>query len=213
MNKSKVRKRILGFGEIFIASTLLLSSLLVSLLVANTPLFASITGSNAGAINSDPLILTQTDNGHGFTTPLIAFAPGETVNRFVDYRNNGIFDKQNLTLTIADAMSSSITADGDIGIHVTVSSCSLVWNPATGTCNGNVTTLGSSSAFALKSQPLDLFHIAQSDGTPRAIAGEQIHLKFALHLPDRAEVTKNGVLPAQSIQGSTASITWILTQR
>ena len=213
MNKNRISKRVRGFSEILFGLTLLIASLSISLLAANTPIFASIIGTNANSINSDPLILTQTDNGHGFTTPLISFAPGQTINRFVDYSNNGIFDKQNLSLTIADAMSSAITSDGDIGINVTVSSCSLAWNSATGTCHGNIKTLGSSSAFALKTQPLNLSQIDQSDGTPRIIAGDKVHLKFSLHLPDRSEVTVNGVLPEHSVQGSTASITWILTER
>ena len=50
-----------------------------------------------------------------------------------------------------------------------------------------------------------------SDGE-NIIAGQQIHLKFAMTLPAGSEVTTNGVEPAGTVQGKSASLTWTLTE-
>lgn len=186
------------------------------LALVSTSVFATLT---AQAFNTSPtavtagrLSLIQADNGSGFTTAITKMAPGDTINRYVQYTNDGNLDGQSLRLSLADSAPSSLTTDGTVGLSVTVSQCSVAWNASTGACSGTTTNLGTSTALALKTTPMALPVVPTTPAGANIAAGQQIHLKFAIALPAGSEVTTNGVEPAGTVQGKSASLTWTLTE-
>jgi hypothetical protein len=186
------------------------------LALVSTSVFATLT---AQAFNTTPTAVTagklsiiQADNGNGFTTAITKMAPGDTVNRYVQYTNDGNLDGQNLRLSLADSAASSLTNDGTVGLSVAVSQCSVAWNASTGACGGTTTSLGTSTALALKTTPLGLPVVPTTPAGANIIAGQQIHLKFSITLPAGSEVTINGIEPAGTVQGKSASLTWTLTE-
>jgi len=205
-----------GIGKTIIGVAIVGSALTGGLTLVSSSVFATLTATafntSPTAVTAGTLKLIQADNGNGFTTALTGFAPGDTVNRFVEYTNSGTLDAQGLTLSIADSVTSKMTGDGTIGMSVAVSQCSVIWTAATGACGGTTTSLGSSTALALKTTPLALPVVPLTPANANILAGVVIHLKFSLSLPAGSEVTINGVLPANTVQGTTASITWTLTE-
>jgi hypothetical protein len=205
-----------GIGQNFVRLAIFATALTGGLALVSSSIFASLT---ATAFNTSPtpvtagtLKLIQADNGNGFTTAITGFAPGDTVNRFVDYTNSGTLDAQGLTLSIADSVTSTLTGDGIKGLQVAVSQCSVAWTPATGVCSGTTTGPWTSTGLALKTTPLALPVIPLTPANANILAGVTEHLKFGLSLPAGSEVTINGILPVNTIQGTTASITWTLTE-
>lgn len=186
------------------------------LALVSTSVFATLTAqafnTTPTAVTAGKLSLIQANNGSGFTTAITKMAPGDTINRYVKYTNDGNLDGQNLRLSLADAAPSSLTNDATVGLNITVSQCSVAWNASTGECGGTTTNLGSSSALALKTTPMALPVVPTTPSGANIIAGQELHLKFALSLPAGSEVTVNGVEPAGTVQGKSASLTWTLTE-
>lgn len=197
-------------------ATLLLLAGIGGMTFALTSVYATLS---AQAFNTTPtsttagtLSLIQADNGNGFTTLIDKMAPGDVVNRYVKYTNNGNLDAQDLKLSLADSVNSVLTTDATRGLSVTVSQCSVAWTPATGACGGTTTVLGTSTAVALKTTPLSLPVVPTTPAGANILAGQELHLRFAITLPDTNETTVNGVPPANTVQGKTASLTWTLTE-
>lgn len=186
------------------------------LVLVTTTVYATLS---AQAYNTTPtsttagnLSLIQADNGNGFTTPIEKMAPGDTVYRYVKYTNNGNLDAQDLKLSLADSVNSVLTTDATRGLSVAVTQCSVAWTPASGACGGTSTSLGTSTAVALKTTPLSLPVVPTTPAGANILAGQEIHLRFAITLPDTNETTVNGVPPANTVQGKTAALTWTLTE-
>lgn len=110
------------------------------------------------------------------------------------------------------ALTRVLTTDATRGLSITVSQCSVAWVPATGACSGTTTLLGNSTAVALKTTPLALPVVPTTPAGANILAGQEIHLRFAITLPDTNETTVNGVPPANTVQGKTAALTWTLTE-
>lgn len=197
-------------------AAILLAAGIGGLVLIVTTVYATLS---AQAYNTTPtstsagtLSLIQADNGHGFTTPIDKMAPGDTVYRYVKYTNNGNLDAQDLKLSLADSVNSVLTTDATRGLSVTVTQCSVAWTPASGACGGTSTSLGTSTAVALKTTPLALAVVPTTPAGANILAGQEINLRFAITLPDTNETTVNGVPPANTVQGKTAALTWTLTE-
>lgn len=195
---------------------ILVSAGIGGLALVTTTVYATLS---AQAFNTTPtsasagtLSLIQADNGSGFTTPIDKMAPGDTVYRYVKYTNNGNLDAQDLKLSLADSVNSVLTTDATRGLSVTVTQCSVAWTPASGACGGTSTGLGTSTAVALKTTPLSLAVVPTTPAGANILAGQEIHLRFTITLPDTNETTVNGVPPANTVQGKTAALTWTLTE-
>lgn len=76
-----------------------------------------------------------------FAVGSLALAPGDVVNRYVDLSNTGSLTGKNLTLSASDSGSTLLSTDATKGLHVTVTSCSVAWVAAAGTCGGTTTVL------------------------------------------------------------------------
>ena len=176
-------------------------------------LTATATNTSAQTVTSGTLQLTQVASGSassaGFTSQISNIAPGDTVNRYIDLKNAGNLNAATLTLGLADATSTLLTSGSTTtssGLQVTVNACGTSWTSA-GVCTGGPTVvLASTPASTLRgaAQTLNLPAITT--------AGALTFLQISLALPTNNEVTINGTLPANTVQGLSASLTWTFTE-
>jgi spore coat-associated protein N len=171
---------------------------------------ATASNTTAQSATSGTLSLTMANNGTGFGQAISNLAPGDVVNRYVNLTQGAILDGKDITLAVADATPTILTTSATKGLHATVTQCSGAWTPGTGagTCSGTTTVLLSSTALSALTGP-----VAVKTGTNAA--GTVLNLQIALTLPDQAETTANGVVPAGTIQGLASALTWTFgeTQR
>jgi spore coat-associated protein N len=171
---------------------------------------ATASNTTAQSATSGTLSLTMANNGTGFGQAISNLAPGDVVNRYVNLTQGAILDGKDITLAVADATPTILTTSATKGLHATVTQCSGAWTPGTGagTCSGTTTVLLSSTALSALTGP-----VAVKTGTNAA--GTVLNLQIALTLPDQAETTANGLVPAGTIQGLSSALTWTFgeTQR
>ncbi|TRZ55146.1 MAG: hypothetical protein D4S00_07525 [Streptomycetaceae bacterium] len=140
----------------------------------------------------------------GFATAISAVAPGDTVNRYVDLTNSGTLDGSTMTLRLTPDAVNALTSDGTNGLQITIVQCSVAYTNA-GACSGSETAVVTSTATALVAS-----HIPISLAS--FLSGAISHLKISITLPAGTEVVENGVLPAGTVQGLTAALTWTFTE-
>jgi hypothetical protein len=176
--------------------------------------WASLNATASGAaesVNTGTLKLTAANNGTGvFGQTIGNVAPGDTVNRYVEVTNGGTLDAQALTMQVAATGSSALITDGvspatTKALRVTVTSCSATWAATTGTCSGTTSVL-------LAATPVSGLASATSLIAGAIPAGTVSHLQISTQLPDQTETTVNGNLPATTIQGQTANLTYTFTE-
>lgn len=188
------------------------------LLVAGPSVFASLNAQTSNAIPQTvasgtlKLTMSSTTPSAGFSTSITNLAPGDAVNRYIDLTNSGTLDSQGLTLTVASTGTASLITDGSApvttrALRVTVKSCVADWNQANGTCSdagGAVTQIAST--------PLSTLASAQTftDSVLAAAAG--LHLQIQTALPDQAEMTTNGNLPANTVQNGSVGLTYTFAE-
>lgn len=188
------------------------------LLVAGPSVFASL---NAQTSNASPqtvasgtlkLTMSSTSPSAGFSTSITNLAPGDIVNRYIDLTNSGTLDGQALTLAIASTGTSSLITDGTApattkALKVTVRSCVAAWNQTNGTCSdvgGAVTQLAAGA--------LSTFGTPQTFADPALAAAAGLHLQIQTALPDQAEMTTNGSLPANTVQNGSVALTYTFAE-
>jgi hypothetical protein len=163
-------------------------------------LAALVSPSPAAADTNPTLRLTTVDGATGFTEPVAGLLPGDVVRRYVDLDGSGAGRAQSPTLTVAATGSVTLRTDtpaGTRGLRLSVSACTGPWVPATGACAGTTTQV--LAPTVLGSLP---------GAVPVPAPGDVSHLQLTLALPDQDETTVNGVLPATTVQGQTARITY-----
>lgn len=158
------------------------------------------------AVTSGKISLALADNGAGFTTAVSGLLPTDTVNRFVDVTNSGTADATNLTLTVTAATSNKLVNDATNGLQIAIASCTGgTWTPGTNSCSGTVTPL-------VATTPLSGMTSTPQSVIPGTFAqGAVARLRVTLSLPNQSETTTNGVLPANSIQALTNTLTYTFT--
>ena len=161
------------------------------------------------SVGSAKVSLALTDVGAGFSQAVAGLVPTDTVKRYVDVTNNGTADGLNLTLAVAAGTSNKLVNDATNGLQLTVSSCSGSWTPATGACTGSITAVVAATPLAT------LTSTAQTVVSGTVAQGAVQHLQVVLTLPAQTETTTNGVLPANSIQSlsNTLTYTFAMAQR
>lgn len=150
----------------------------------------------------------------GFGQSISNLAPGDVVNRYVTLTNSGTLGSQGLTLTIASSGTPSLITDGtglatNKALTVTVQSCSVAWTQATGLCGG-VAGVPEIAATTLSS-----FATAKALATTSLVPNGGLNLRIQTALPDQSETTVDGNLPATTVQGGSANLTYTFfeTQR
>lgn len=187
-------------------ATISIATLVTSGIGVLATLQAEASNVTPQAVDSGTLKLSLTDNGAGFSQGITNIAPGDTVNRFVTLENTGTLDGQVLTLQTTSNGSQNLISDGAApsttkALRLEVSSCSTPWDPATGVCSGNSSTLLSPIALSSASSIQTLL-------TGMVDSGDEVHLRLQLVLPDQDETTVNGVLPANTVQGTNVDLTY-----
>ena len=172
-------------------------------------LTATATNTDGGSITTGTLKLTLAPSAvsgitGGFTTAITAFAPGDTVNRYIELTNAGTLDGQTPTLALTPSVSNALTTNATAGLQVNIASCSTQWSN-TGTCSETTTVVLATTAATT------LVAGAQSITLPSNIAGSVSHLKVSISLPAGNENVLNGVLPVGTVQGLTTALTWSFT--
>jgi hypothetical protein len=185
-----------------------------ALLTTGFGVWASLTATAANVapetVSTGTLKLTLADNGAGFTQAISNVAPGDVVNRYVTLTNGGTLDAQALSVQVAATGSSSLITDGASpattkALRVTMTACSVAWNPTTGACGGVATQVLAPTALSGLSTPSTLVA-----GSVSAAAVQ--NLQVSVQLPDQNETTVNGVLPTSTVQGQSASLTYTFAE-
>jgi len=78
------------------------------------------------------------------------------------------------------------------------------WNATSGVCSGTAGTPVSGSLKSMATTPLSL--------ASNVTNGATLHYQVSVTLPDQNETVTNGALPANTIQGLTANITWTFNE-
>lgn len=169
----------------------------------------SATASNATpeTVSSGTLKLTLAANGAGFDQAITNLAPGDVVNRYVDLTSGGSLDAQALTMQVAATGSSALVTDGATtkALRVTVKQCvGGTWTAATAVCSGTAATVLPATALSGLGSAQQL--------VSTLAAGSVQHLQVSVQLPDQTETTVNGALPAATIQGLTANLTYTFAE-
>jgi len=190
------------------------------LAIASTGVLA---GLNATTSNATPqnvaagtlrLTMAATTGSAGFGQNISNLAPGDVVNRYVTLTNSGTLGSQGLTLTIASSGTPSLITDGtglatNKALTVTVQSCSVAWTQATGLCGGVAGTP------EIAATTLSSFATAKALATTSLVPNGGLNLRIQTALPDQLETTVDGNLPATTVQGGSANLTYTFfeTQR
>ncbi len=183
-------------------------------LLAGAGVYAGLSATATGAegVSSGTLDLTLSkDVGVGFSSFAGKLAPGDTDNVFVDLNNTGtLASAAGMTLTVTGAPSSSLV-DGSIpgeGLTVSATRCPIAWNLATGACTRATTTIlaptpvsGMASGTALSNIP-----------ALAAATGKVAHVRITVGMTAN-ETSVNGVTPVPSVQGLTAALKFLFTER
>jgi len=165
--------------------------------------------SSPGSASSGSLSSVADGPGSGLTQRITGLAPGDTVLRYVDVVAGGSLGSDGVRLHISAAPASTLTVDGvtSRGLRAQVVLCaSGPWQPATGTCRSRTVEL-------LPSTPLAALTAPRALPTGRVAPGRVLHLRLILQLPDQDETTMQGVLPAGTVHGRQALVTWTFTTR
>ena len=185
-----------------------------TIFIAGTNVFAGLnaTVSATNTDSSGTLILTNANNGVGFSQSMSNLAPGDVVNRYVTLTNGGSLDAQSLGLAITATGTPTLITDGvspatTKALTVAIFSCTGgTWNTSTGACSGTTNTevaATSLSAFSLKKS----FAVTST----LASAGTS-NLQIQVTLPDQNETTVNGVLPTSTVQGGSVSLSYLFSE-
>ncbi len=178
---------------------------------------------DAVAFNTSPqdisggiLKLEATERGDGFTQPIQKIAPGDTVNRFVEYKNSGDLAGKSLSVSALDTSLTStlLTTSAVKGLQVTITRCSNVGGTAAWTSAGVCETAAhvAGTTDVLVSTPITSV-IASAQSLISTMAVDEVaSLKFSIVLPDQAETTTNGVLPSPTVQGAAALLQFKLRE-
>ena len=165
------------------------------------------------AVSSGTLDLVQSaDIGHGFSAFVAPAAPGDQDNVYVNVSNTGsLATVAGMKLWVAATPANALT-NGQVageGLTARLSTCSVAWTLATGVCPGATTVL----LAATQLSTMDTAATAKALANVPALAaatGKVAHLQVSLSLV-ASEKSVNGVLPAKTVQGQAANLTFSFT--
>jgi spore coat-associated protein N len=202
------RNRVVGaliMGTALIGGIAVVSSSVYASLNANT------YNTAAHSVSTNTLKLTMASSAvsgltGGVTTAITGLAPGDVVNRFLELTNGGTMAASSMTLSLADAASTTLTTNGTAGLQIAIYECSTQWTTVTGACAGTSTTaMASTTALSLTTTPATITLASLAAGTTS-------HLRVQISLPAGSEMTTNGTLPVGTVQGVTSTLTWTFNE-
>jgi hypothetical protein len=132
--------------------------------------------------------------------------PHDTVHRYVTLTNTGTIEGRDLSLTVTST-GDEVLRSGAKALQVSVSTCSVAWNPTTGACGGTLATpLAATSIAAINAAPLSAASLA-ADSAGKA------HVRVSTTLPDTNEHSVNGAPVTGTVQGKAAALTYTFTEQ
>jgi len=166
---------------------------------------ATAFNTTAQTINSGTMKLELANNGNGFSQSIANLVPGDVVNRYVTLTNSGSIDGIGLTLKTAQTGTPSLISDGvspstTKALTLTVTSCPVAWDVATGAC--------ASPTVELAATPIGLLTSATSLTSSTLASGALRYLQMKITLPDQNETTVNGAVPSNTVQGGAVAVTY-----
>jgi hypothetical protein len=200
-------------GSVALKITIIVAAAIGGAGMVSSNVFASLsataTNTTGGSVTSGTLKLILAPSNvvgitGGFTAPISSMAPGDTVNRYIDLKNDGSLDGLSPTLLITTSDTSTLTSDGTKGLQVTISACGIAWTNG-GVCNDTTT------AVMIVTPVSTLKAGAVNITLPLLNAGLTNYLKVSTALPAATENVLNGVLPGGTVQGLSATLTWAFT--
>ena len=177
--------------------------------IAGQSVIASINATafntTAQAVNSGTMKIELANNGNGFSQSIANLVPGDVVNRYVTLTNSGSIDGIGLTLKTAQTGTPSLISDGvspstTKALTLTVTSCPVAWDVATGACASPTVELAATPIGSLTSAT-GLTSSTLASSAPR-------YLQMKITLPDQNETTVNGAVPSNTVQGGAVAVTY-----
>lgn len=176
--------------------------------------FAALTATTSNGVGESvdagtlKLTLGTVAGSGGITTAIANLAPGDSVIRYVDLTSGGTLNAQLLKLQITATGDATLITDGvapatNKALTVAVKSCTVAW--AAGVCSGTTST-------EVAATSLSGLGTAQALTNAAPVAGAVLHLQVTTTLPDQAETTVDGVLPAVTVQGKTATLVYTFSE-
>ena len=164
---------------------------------------ATAFNTTAQNINAGTMKLDLANSGNGFGTSIANIVPGDVVNRYVTLTNSGTLNGIGLSLKTTQTGSENLISDGSTtkALKLTVTSCTVAWNPTTGFCNGT-------TANELPATVIGSLAAAKQLISSTFEAGTSKYLQMQMELPDQNETTINGVYPTNTVQGGSVNITY-----
>ncbi len=204
-------------GSTFLHIGVLVTAVIGGVSLVSSSVFASLDATainnSAQGISTHTLELSLANNGQGFNDVLGKLIPGDVVNRYVTLNQAGSADGASLTLRAADSNTSDLTGVNNTstrGLQVALDECvGGTWTPATGVCTGGTET----SVFTYK--PFNTIGNLVSAGTSLSVSsltsGTSLSLRISIKY-EGTESSTNAVLPANTIQGQLALVTWMFRE-
>jgi hypothetical protein len=166
---------------------------------------ATAFNTTAQTINSGTMKLELANSGNGFSQSITNLVPGDVVNRYVTLTNSGSIDGIGLNLKTFQTGTASLISDGVApattkALTLTVTSCPVAWDVATGAC--------SSPTVELAATPIGSLTSATSLTSSTLASGALRYLQMKITLPDQNETTVNGAVPTNTVQGGSVGVTY-----
>lgn len=166
---------------------------------------ATAFNTTAQAVNSGTMKIELANSGNGFSQSIANLVPGDVVNRYVTLTNSGSIDGIGLTLQTAQTGTPSLISDGvspstTKALTLTVTSCPVAWDVATGACASPTVELAATPIGSLTSAT-GLTSSTLASSAPR-------YLQMKITLPDQNETTVNGAVPSNTVQGGAVAVTY-----
>lgn len=178
--------------------------LLLAAVGVRAALFATADGGPT-TVASGTLLLDLAADGDGLDASLDGLAPGDTVDRFVDLTNTGTLAAGDLTVALQATGDPVLLVDGAApattrALTLTVDGCTTAWDTTASSCAGSEDALLAATTLGdLVGEPQPLASTFD--------AGDTVHLRLRLTLPDQDETSTNGVLPDPTVQDASAQVT------
>lgn len=179
-------------------------------------LSANANNTTAETVTSGTLRLTMAaETGAAALSATVSdMAPGDVNNKFVVLTNGGTLDGKNLGLAVTDGTGSALSTSATKGLSVAVTRCSGPYIPATGFCSAAIATPtlpGTETSYLAKTSVSALGSKVAFTGPVNPAPGAAYNLKVSLY-HDGTETVTNGTLPAGTIQGLTATLTYTFSE-
>lgn len=198
---------LLVVGAVLLGGTAMVSEAILTTLDA--PSFNS-----AGSYSTpQALALTEAPSSRlgltaGFKQPITNLSPGDSASRYIDIKNVGTLSGRDMSIQVKNISLSSLTSYQQDAIKVSITQCPTQFTPKTGDCPKELHLALAQTPLSGLTQNPKLLLLPQEV----LIKQSDVHLRFNFTIPDTHEVTINGKLPTNTLQGIHAEFIWTFNE-